>query len=268
MTNNELIQVFEDTKSHSEKMLNSETTLHSFDDRLISDVNIPCHENIQIINSDSVSTITEYSKLGKTCVLNMASYKHPGGGVARGSKAQEECLFRCSNLTHAINTDNYPLGDDKALYTKNAVFFKDVNYNYMSDVKSDVITIAALNLNTVKVDFDDYSDTITKENILSINLNYEKISKLDYEKLTKEKIRLMLSLAIKNDVDIIILGSFGCGVFRNDPEEMAKMFKYLLVKEGYSKYFEKVIFAIINDRNSVGNNYEIFKNVFSDYNLI
>jgi len=268
MTNQELIHVFEDTKSHSSEMLNSETTLHLFDERLMSDIRIPCYENIQVINSDSVSAVTEYSKLGKTCVLNMASYKHPGGGVARGSKAQEECLFRCSNLTHVINTDNYPLGDDKALYTKNAVFFKDVNYNYINEVESDVVTIAALNLNNVEVDFNDYSDTITKDNISSININSEKITKWDYEELTKEKIRLILSLAIKNDVDIIILGSFGCGVFKNDPEEMAKMFKHLLVNEGYSKYFEKVIFAIINDRNSVGNNYEIFKNVFSNYYLI
>jgi len=266
MIKEELIQVFEDTKLHSEGILKSETTYHSFDDRLMSDVSIPCSQNIQVINSDSVSAITEYSKLGKTCVLNMASFKRPGGGVAKGSKAQEECLFRCSNLTHLINTDNYPLGDDKALYTKDAVFFKDVYYNYMDEVKSDVITIAALNLKNIEVNSN--FDTISKDNISSINSDGAKISRHDYEELTKEKIRLMLSLAIKNDVDIIVLGSFGCGVFQNVPETMAKMFKKLLVNEGYSKYFEKVIFAIINDKNSVGNNYEIFKNVFSDYNLI
>jgi len=266
MNKEELIQVFEDTKLHSECMLKSETTIHSFDDRLMPDISIPCHENIQVINSDSVSAVTEYSKLGKTCVLNMASFKRPGGGVAKGSKAQEECLFRCSNLIHLINTDNYPLNDDNALYTKDATFFKDVYYNYMNDVQSDVVTIAALNLRNV--DINSHSDTITSENISSINSDGITISNWDYEQLTKEKIRLMLSLAIKNDVDIIILGSFGCGVFKNDPEKMAKIFKKLLVNEGYSKYFEKVIFAIINDNNSVGNNYEIFKNVFSDYNLI
>ena len=268
MNTEELIVVFEDTKSHSECMFKSETTSHSFEDILISDVRVPYHKNIQVINSDSVSAITEYSKLGKICVLNMASFKRPGGGVAKGSKAQEECLFRCSNLTHLISTDNYPLEDNKSLYTKDAVFFKDVYYNYMNQVNSDVVTIAALNLNNVQVDLTNYDETINKENISTINVSGAKISKYDYETLTKEKIRLMLSLAIKNDVDIIILSSFGCGVFKNDPEIIANIFKKLLVNDGYSKYFEKVIFAIINDKNSVGNNYEIFKKVFSDNNLI
>lgn len=42
---------------------------------------------------------------------------------------------------------------------------------------------------------------------------------------------------------------------------MASMFREILVNEGYGTYFKNVVFAIINDRNSVGNNYEIFKNI-------
>jgi len=102
----------------------------------------------------------------------------------------------------------------------------------MKDVKVDVVTIAAINLNAQKVD--------------------------NYEELTKNKIRLMLSIATKNNIDNIILGAWGCGVFGNEPSKMAKMFMDV-INEGYS--FDNIIFAIINDHNSVGNNYNEFKKI-------
>ena len=70
----------------------------------------------------------------------------------------------------------------------------------------------------------------------------------------------MLSLAHKMNCKNIILGAWGCGVYGNDPEIISGYFHEVLVSECYSSLFNKVIFAIINDENSVGNNYEIFKN--------
>lgn len=229
-----LIEVYQDTLDYSKYLLNSVTTKHDFSEILTNQS--PSETNIQVVNSDSVSALTEWCKLGKTAVLNMASYKRPGGGVINGARAQEECLFRCSNLGHVISTDFYPLQDNELLWTKDAVFFKDVNYAYMKDVNVDVITIAAINLNGLG-----------------------KFQITNYEELTKDKIRLMLSMAIKNNIDNIILGAWGCGVFGNEPDKMAKMFKDVL-EEGYK--FNNVIFAIINDHNSVGNNYNEFKNIF------
>lgn len=244
-TQENLINIFKDTESHSINMLESVTTRHRFNEILVSDVRDTTKGNISVINSDSVSTIVKYSKQGKTCVLNMASYKRPGGGVKRGSRAQEECLFRCSNLTHVVPEHFYPLFENQSLYTKDAIFFKDFNYNYMDEVKSDVVTIAAINLN---------------ENLLySPTKNFT-----DYENINKQKIKLMLSLAIKNNVDNIVLGSFGCGVFNNNPEHISQFFYDILINESYSKYFENVIFAIINDHNSVSNNFEIFNNKFNE----
>jgi uncharacterized protein (TIGR02452 family) len=224
-----LVEVYQDTLDYSKDLINSITTKHDFGEISISK---SISKNIEVVNSDSVSALTEFSKTGKTAVLNMASYKRPGGGVINGARAQEECLFRCSNLGHVISTDFYPLQDDELLWTKDAVFFKDVNYGYMKDVKVDVVTIAAINLNAQKVD--------------------------NYEELTKNKIRLMLSIATKNNIDNIILGAWGCGVFGNEPSKMVKMF-IDVINEGYS--FDNIIFAIINDHNSVGNNYNEFKNI-------
>lgn len=80
----------------------------------------------------------EYARAGKmVCVLNFASATNPGGGVTRGSSAQEECLCRCSTLYPCLNDkkifqgfytphrkmDN-PLYNDDCLYTPGVVVFK------------------------------------------------------------------------------------------------------------------------------------------------
>jgi len=238
-----LVNVFQDTLENSKGLTKSTTSKHTFDE--IQNAKLGMFKpNISVVNSDSVSALVEYSKLGKTCVLNMASYKRPGGGVYNGARAQEECLFRCSNLIHVISTDFYPLAENEALYTKDAIFFKDKEYDYMEPVECDVVTIAAINLNE--------------------NAKYDPVQNVkDYRNVTKDKIRLMISLAAKNDVKNLILGAWGCGVFKNDPKLMAQYFSEVLVGEGYNVNFKNVVFAIINDHNSVGNNFEIFNNEFN-----
>lgn len=237
-----LVDVFQDTLENSEDLLDSVTTKHTF-----SEINPPrltmYKPNISVINSDSVSALVEYSKLGKTCVLNMASYKRPGGGVRNGARAQEECLFRCSNLIQVVPNSFYPLQENEALYTKDAIFFKDKEYDYMDPVECDVVTIAALRLHGV----------IGEDGKMSYESDVT-----DYRKITKDKIRLMVSLASKNGVQNLILGAWGCGVFKNDPNLMSQYFSEILTGEGYSVDFKNVVFAVINDHNSVDNNYEIF----------
>ena len=94
---NNLIEVFEDTKQYTldNNLTKSKTTKHTFLE--IEPVNVLTKSNISVINSDTVSAALDFSLLGKTALLNMASYKRPGGGVRNGARAQEECLFRCSN---------------------------------------------------------------------------------------------------------------------------------------------------------------------------
>ena len=235
-----LKNVYEDTVSLTDNYVrNSITDKHTFDNSIYK--HIIYYPSIIIENSDTVSSASKWSKDGKTCVLNMASAKNPGGGVRNGAMAQEECLFRCSNLWETVDSKFYPLKENEALYTKDAVFFKDRYYGIMDPITVDVVTVAAINL--------------TKKDDGKVNKGK------DYIDITKNKIRLMLSLAEQNGVDNIILGAWGCGVFNNDPSDMATMFKEVLDDENYATRFKNVIFAIINDHNSVGNNYEIFKKI-------
>lgn len=66
----------------------------------------------------------------KVCVLNFASATNPGGGVTRGSSAQEEAICRCSTLYPCLNNakmwnafyvphrhERNPLHNDDCIYT-------------------------------------------------------------------------------------------------------------------------------------------------------
>jgi uncharacterized protein (TIGR02452 family) len=189
---------------------------------------------ISVENRDCIDVANDLVKTGKTCMLNMASYKHPGGGVKKGSMAQEEELARRSNLMWGLPIDAYPMKMTTVIYTNDVTFFKDSNYQIMPSFECDVITIAAINLN---------------------GLNMPE----DYEELMYDKICTMIFQAHMANCDNLVLSAFGCGVFKNDPTYVATLFKKAL--EEYPGLFKNVSFAILNDRNSVGSNYEIFHNI-------
>lgn len=243
-----LIEVFENTLELSKGIPNnSNTTKHTFKEILK-----PTGGNGKVLVEpiDTVSALQKYSQTGKTCVLNMASAKRPGGGVERGATAQEESLFRCSNLWDSISKDFYPLKTDECLYTNNAKFFKDRNYDYIEPIECDVMTIAAFNLNEM-------GHFLGKRVAKFSELN----KTISYEDNTKDKIRLMLSIPSRFNVKNLVLGAWGCGVYKNEPERMATYFHDIITNEGYQGLYDNIVFAVINDNNSVGNNYEIFNKI-------
>ena len=239
-----LINVFQDTLEISKNLPNrSQTTRHTTQE-IIGPYLSVFENNIIVEPLDTVSAIQKWSQVGRVCALNMASYKRPGGGVENGARAQEECLFRCSNLFDVVSKDFYPLGDYECLYTQRALFFKDKDYIQIEPIQCDVITLAAINLND--------------------RAKYDPVQNLyNYENLTREKIRLMLSVPQSWGAQYLILGAWGCGVFKNDPEKIAQYFKDAIIGEGYGSLYKKIIFAVINDHNSVANNYQIFNTILN-----
>ena len=70
----------------------------------------------------------------------------------------------------------------------------------------------------------------------------------------KQRIKFVLDVAEYNNVDTLILGAFGCGVFGQDPREVATIFN----KELKTHNFNKIIFAIPSGYND---NYYWFNEV-------
>ena len=168
-----LINVFQDTLEISKNLPNrSQTTRHTTQE-IIGPYLSEFENNIIVEPLDTVSAIQKWSQVGRVCALNMASYKRPGGGVENGARAQEECLFRCSNLFDVVSKDFYPLGDYECLYTQRSLFFKDKDYIQIEPIQCDVITLAAINLND-KAKYDPVQNLYNYE-----NLTREKISQYE-----------------------------------------------------------------------------------------
>lgn len=198
-------------------------------------------KNVSVINEDCIETAQRFSNIGATCLLNMASFKKPGGGVKAGRVSQEEEIARRSNLMVSLDERYYPMKMMEYIYSHRVIFFKNRNYQLMNnEFECDVISVAAVDL---------------KEFDLAGS------GKDLYEAIMRVKIETILTEPAKNGVRNLVLSAFGCGVFKNDPEIVSRLFKEAL-QTGHARRYDNIAFAILNDKNASRDNYRIFKETF------
>jgi uncharacterized protein (TIGR02452 family) len=205
-----------------------------------------------VINADCLETAEILQNSGlNPCVLNLASRQNPGGGVRNGSGAQEENLFRRTNLFVSLyqfasyadeygikkSENSYPLDKNTGgIYTENATVFRGSEKNgyclLNKPFKMSFVTVAALS----------HPELIKKNNLYY--LSDEQIEP------TKEKIRTILRIAGKYSHDSLVLGAFGCGAFANPPNHIATLFKEVFLENEFSGTFKYVVFSIFEDHNS------------------
>lgn len=198
----------------------------------------------------------------KIAVLNFASATNPGGGVERGSSAQEESLCRCSTLYPCLATDylksNFyrPHRDmqdvrytNTCIYTPGVVVIKSdtASPNRLSEkdwYSVDVISCAAPNLREKPYN--------------QMNPGHGKPVRMTAKELFAlhlERAKHIIKVAIENSADVLILGAFGCGAFENDPNVVARAY-YEVLKE-YRGYFDCIEFAVYCGPNDTAN-YDVF----------
>ena len=71
----------------------------------------------------------------------------------------------------------------------------------------------------------------------------------------------MLTVAASKKADILVLGAFGCGAFKNDPSVVAKAYKIALSE--FSQVFDRIEFAVYC-RPGEETNYNAFRKAFTD----
>lgn len=189
----------------------------------------------------AILQLAEEEDQEKIMCLNFASAKNPGGGFINGAEAQEESLARTSGLhesllqgwkyyeTHrAMESCFYT---DMMIYSpKVPVFRKDKGELLPKPVLCNFITSPAVNAGVVKRQEPERAGEIFG----AMDVRTEK----------------MLALALHQGNETLILGAWGCGVFKNDPVEIAELFKKHLQGK-YKNKFKRVVFAILSKKEEM-----------------
>lgn len=204
----------------------------------------------------------------RVCVHNFASASNPGGGVTRGSNAQEECLCRCSDLYFCLNTPEMwngfykphrnaknPIHNDDIIYTPDVVVFKtDTAYPKLMEESDwynvNVITCAAPNLREHPSNMFNTGDGNS-----AIKISDEEL-KLIHEK----RLRRILDVAAIERNEVVILGAFGCGAFANNPTVVVEAARNVI--EEYKYTFKTIEFAVYCSPRDE-RNYNIFEKIIS-----
>lgn len=209
----------------------------------------------RVVNEAAVAVIMELNQAGieKIGVLNFASAKNPGGGFLNGAMAQEESLAASSGLYGAqLRQPKYyeanrafksMMYTHHAIYSPDVVFFRDARFELLpAPVTASVLTLPAVNYGQVILKGEDTNQA---------------------ERVMKERMALSLALFAKQGHRTVVLGAYGCGVFRNDPVKVAKWWKELIVDEGYGSFFDEIIYAVLDrskDRACIGAFEQAFPN--------
>ena len=85
------------------------------------------------------------------------------------------------------------------------------------------------------------------------------ISPEELYRLHLQRAKHILHVAAVNGADTLVLGAFGCGAFRNDPQVVAKAYADALPE--YKEYFRLIEFAVYCQPREIGN-YDAFCRAF------
>lgn len=171
--------------------------------------------------------------------LNFASGCNPGGGFLNGSQAQEESIARASAIHPCQNTNEArelyynanreakaPFYTETMIYSPQVPVFKNEDGIYMEKPLSlSILTAPAVNASVWK-------------NKKSPVLSGDKLQQI--ENAMKQRVAKVLAIANHHHHDVLVLGAWGCGVFSQDPADVARWFRQALQKY----QFRRVIFAV------------------------
>ncbi|RTQ46819.1 TIGR02452 family protein [Hymenobacter gummosus] len=177
-------------------------------------------------------------EFGRVGVLNFASARNPGGGFLGGSQAQEESLARSSGLYPCIaqfremyehNAHLNGLYSDYFIYSPGVPVIRDDAGRWLEEpYRIDVVTAPAVNAGALRRN----SPELLPELVPTM----------------QRRIRLVLAAAARHGCEALVLGAWGCGVFGNEPAQVAQLFAEALQEPGVRSRFRRIDFAVFDPK--------------------
>jgi uncharacterized protein (TIGR02452 family) len=192
---------------------------------------------IEVANETTFRGLVRLSERdGRVGCLNFASARNPGGGFLTGAQAQEEALARASGLYPCLQAapqyyernraNRSALYLDLVIYSSQVPFFRsDAGDLLEKPVLASVITAPAPNRGAVAEN--------EPRNLPQVDAALQR------------RAEMVLHIAQAHGIEGLVLGAWGCGVFRNDPAKVASTFARLLNPAGrFAGVFRDVLFSV------------------------
>jgi uncharacterized protein (TIGR02452 family) len=195
----------------------------------------PGDPTVELRNESTLAAILRLGVQSETVgVLNFASAKNPGGGFLNGAMAQEESLaaasalylsqLECPQYYETNRACKSMMYTDCAIWSPDTVFFRDDSSILLkSPVKASVLTLPAVN----------YGQALVRGENAAIA-----------KAAMKRRMKIALAVFADKGCDTLILGAYGCGVFKNDPSDVAQWWSELLTE--YGSHFKSVVFSVLD----------------------
>ncbi|MES2644634.1 MAG: TIGR02452 family protein [Myxococcota bacterium] len=167
--------------------------------------------------------------------LNFASAKNPGGGFLGAAKAQEEdlarasalypCLLRAPGYYEANRACGTMLYTDHIIWSPRVPFFRDDKLALLeTPFLLSVLTAPAPNAGEAE------RRGPVEHRGVGVTL--------------RTRAAKVLAAAVLRNHRVLLLGAWGCGVFRNDPTDVAAAFGGWLAHPAFTGCFDRVVFAV------------------------
>lgn len=193
---------------------------------------------IEVVNETTLAGIARLSaeNAGPVAALNFASARNPGGGFLNGSQAQEESLARSSALyLSQLQAGEFYrqhraapslLYSDAMILSPECPVFRDDDGRLLAEPQLvTFITSAAPNAGAIASNAPEELSAIPE--------------------VFRRRSALVLALAASCGYRRLVLGAWGCGVFRNDPALVAAVYANHL-HGAWAGRFERIVFSVLD----------------------
>ncbi len=208
---------------------------------------------VEVTAEDSLTAARRLAADGPVAVLNFASARNVGGGYLGGARAQEEdlcrnallypCLLQAPEYYEAHRASDDLLYSDRVIWSPSVPVHRDERGGLSTEpFAASFLTSPAPNAGAL--------------------LRRDPGAGPRIRAALARRSGRVLDVAARQGARQLVLGAWGCGVFRNDPHDVARAFHSWLAPGGaYHGAFARVTFAVW-DRSEPSANRAAFEKTF------